>query len=56
MINNRTKAMAALFCAIVTAQKSRESLADVLRILPVSREAKSMVLRSVQPFSDDSSE
>ena len=32
----RTKAMAALFCAVVVAQKSRKSLLKFLRILPVA--------------------
>ena len=42
----KTQAMAALFCAVVAAQKSRRSLAEFLRILPVSSEMKSMALES----------
>ena len=36
--------MAALFCAVVAARKSRRSLPEFLRILPVSPEMKSMAL------------
>ena len=43
----RTQAMvAALFCAVVAALKSRGSLAEFLRVLPVSSESKSMALES----------
>ena len=38
--------MAALFCAFVAARKSRRSLPEFLRILPVSPEMKSMALES----------
>ena len=34
--------MAALFCALVAAQKSRRSLLKFLRILPVSPKSKSV--------------
>ena len=36
--------MAALFCAVVAAQRSRRSLQEFLRILPVSPKSKSMAL------------
>ncbi len=38
--------MAALFCAVVAARKSRRSLPEFLRILPLSPEMKSMALKS----------
>ena len=38
--------MAALFCAMVAAQKTRRPLPEFLRILPVSPEIKSMALKS----------
>ena len=41
-----TQAMAALFCAMVAAQKTRRNLPAFLRILPVSPEIKAMALES----------
>ena len=38
--------MTALFCAVVAAQKTRRSLPEFLRILPVSPMIKSMALES----------
>ena len=38
--------MAALFCAMVAARKSRRSLPAFLRILPVSPEIKTMALEN----------
>ena len=40
--------MTALFCAMVAARKSRRSLPEFLRILPVSPEIKSMAMESAQ--------
>ena len=40
--------MAALFCAVVAAQKSRRSLPEFLRILPVRPELKDMALKREQ--------
>ena len=37
--------MAALFCAIVAARCGKQSLPQMLRILPVSPEIKTMALR-----------
>ena len=41
--------MAALFCALVVAQKGRSSLEEMLRILPVSPAIKYMALRQQNP-------
>ena len=38
--------MVALFCAVVAARKSRRSLPEFLRILPMSPEMKSVALES----------
>ena len=38
--------MAALFCAVVAAQKSRRSLLKFLRILPINPKIKSVALES----------
>ncbi len=46
------KAMAALFCAIVAAQKSERSLPEFLRILPVSPEIKMMAMQSFAGSTD----
>ena len=46
--STRIKAMAALFCAIVVAQKSQRSLPEYLQLLPLSPEIKSMALQSYQ--------
>ncbi len=43
--------MAALFCAVVAAQKSRGSLPEFLRILPVSPASKSMALETYRGVS-----
>ena len=44
----RTQTMAALFCAMVAARKTRRSLPEFLRILPVSPQMKSMALKREQ--------
>ena len=50
----RTKAMAALFCAMVAAHKGYGSLSEFLRILPVSPEIKSMALQTCVGQPSDS--
>ena len=40
--------MAALFCAMVAARKTRRPLPEFLRILPVSSKIKSMAMESAQ--------
>lgn len=50
MNRQRTRALAALFCAMVAAQKGQRSLSEYLRILPVSPEIKSMALQSCELF------
>ncbi len=40
--------MAALFCAMVAGRKTRRSLPEFLRILPVSPQMKSMALKKGQ--------
>ncbi len=45
--------MAALFCAIVAAQKGHRSLPEFLRILPVSPEIKSMALQNYRERWDN---
>ena len=47
-----TQAMAALFCAVVAARKSRRNLPAFLRILPVSPEMKTMVLEGYRDVSE----
>lgn len=42
--DSRSQAMAALFCAMVAARKSRNSLPEYLRILPVNPRMKQMAL------------
>ena len=48
MNGTKTQAMVALFCAVVAAQKSRRSLPEFLRILPMSSKSKSMALEVIE--------
>ena len=48
--------MAALFCAVVAAQKNRRDLVEFLRILPMSPESKSMALEIYRGVSQQDQE